>query len=163
MHAPTASEIGSVAQEFAPAEEPHCSPMSFGQLRVWFVEQLAMGAAVNNLFFAVRLSGELHDGKPVQVIGRARAPALTLIDLSKRPTPDLTQEAYAVAHREVNKPFDLTRGPLLRLVLLRLAPQNHIMLATLHHIICDGWSLGLFADELATCYAAFRSGAIPAL
>ena len=115
MHAPTASEIGSVAQEFAPAEEPHCSPMSFGQLRVWFVEQLAMGAAVNNLFFAVQLSGELHqsaldlslkvvvdrhevlrttfdtrDGKPVQVIGRARAPALTLIDLSERPTPDLT-------------------------------------------------------------------------
>ena len=90
MQAPTASEIGSVAQEFAPAEEPHCSPMSFGQLRVWFVEQLAMGAAVNNLFFAVRLSGELHDGKPVQVIGRARAPALTLIDLSERPTPDLT-------------------------------------------------------------------------
>jgi hypothetical protein len=60
MQAPTASEIGNFAQEFSPAEEPHCSPMSFGQLRIWFVEQLAMGATINNLFFAVQLSGELH-------------------------------------------------------------------------------------------------------
>ena len=162
MQAPTASEIGSFAQEFSPAEEPHCSPMSFGQLRVWFVEQLAIGAAVNNLSFGVQLSGELNlsaldlslkvvvgrhealtttfdtrDGTPLQLLGSARPPTTQLIDVSGRAGSDLAQEAYALACQEVNQPFDLRRGPLVRVVLLRLAPQTHIMLAILHHIICD--------------------------
>jgi thioesterase domain-containing protein len=180
--------IGPDTQKPVPAKQLHCSPMSSAQLRVWFVEQLAEGAAVNNLFFGVHLSGELnlsaldlslrvvvarhealrtifdtYDGKPVQLIGRARTPTAALIDLSELAAPDLAKEAYALACQEVNKTFDLTRGPLVRLVLLRLGSQNHIMLAILHHIICDGWSLGLFANELATCYAAFCSGASPPL
>jgi thioesterase domain-containing protein len=188
MRARTNPEIGPYAQKPVAAKQLLCSPMSSGQLRVWFVEQLAAGAAVNNLFFGVHLSGELNlsaldlslrvvvdrhealrttfdtcDGKPVQFIGRARPPTRALIDLSERTAPDLAQEAYALAYQEVNKPFDLTRGPLIRLVLLRLGPQNHIMLAILHHIICDGWSLGLFANELAVSYAAFCSGASPEL
>jgi thioesterase domain-containing protein len=162
--------------------------MSSGQLRVWFVEQLAKGTAVNNLFFGAQLSGELNqealdlslrvvvdrhealrttfdtrDGKPVQLIGRAPSPTRALIDLSGCPPSDLAHEAYALARGEVNKPFSLTKGPLVRLVLLRLGPQNHVMLVVLHHIICDGWSLGLFANELATCYAAFCNGASPQL
>jgi hypothetical protein len=183
MRAPANSEMGTFAQEAAPAEEPRCSPMSSGQLRVWFVEQLAIGAAVNNLSFGVQLSGELNlsaldlslkvvvgrhealtttfdtrDGTPLQLLGSARPPTTQLIDVSGRAGSDLAQEAYALACQEVNQPFDLRRGPLVRVVLLRLAPQTHIMLAILHHIICDGWSLGLFANELATCYAAFCRG-----
>jgi hypothetical protein len=161
--------------------------MSSGQLRVWFVEQLAKGSAVNNLFFGVYLTGELNlkaldlslrlvvtrhkvlrttfdtrNGRPLEFIGQARPPTAEVIDLSGSAL-DLDQQAYALACREVAKPFDLRRGPLVRLVLVRLTPQNHIMLAVLHHIICDGWSLGLFADELATCYAAFCTGASPGL
>jgi len=176
------------SRETAPGEELYSSPMSSAQLQAWFVEQLAKGTAVNNLFFGVQLYGDLNlelldlslkvvvdrhealrttfdtrNGEPVQLIGRARLPTIALINLSGRPPSDLAREAYAVARREIDDLFDLTRGPLVRLVLLRLAPQNHIMLAILHHIICDGWSLGLFANELASCYAAFRSGASPAL
>src|SRR6516164_10098053 len=188
MRAQANPSRGSFARETATEEELYCSPMSSGQLQVWFVEQLAKGIAVNNLFFGVHLDGDLNlevldlslkvvvdrheafrttfdtlDGEPVQLIGRARLPTIALIDLSGRPPSDLAHEAYAVARREVNDLFDLTRAPLVRLVLLRLAPRNHIMLAILHHIICDGWSLGLFASELASCYAAFCSGASPAL
>jgi thioesterase domain-containing protein/NRPS condensation-like uncharacterized protein len=180
--------MGTFAQEAAPAEELLCSPMSSGQLRVWFVEQLAIGAAVNNLSFGVRLSGELNlaaldlslkvvvgrhealtttfdtrDDTPLQLLGSARPPSAQLIDVSGRPGSDPAQEAYALACQEVNKPFDLRKGPLVRVVLLRLSPQKHIMLAILHHIICDGWSLGRFANELATCYAAFCRGVSPAL
>jgi thioesterase domain-containing protein len=188
MQARTDPEIGPYAQEPGAAERLRCSPMSSGQLRVWFVEQLAKGTAVNNLFFGAQLSGELNqealdlslrvvvdrhealrttfdtrDGKPVQLIGRAPSPTRALIDLSGCPPSDLAHEAYALARGEVNKPFSLTKGPLVRLVLLRLGPQNHVMLVVLHHIICDGWSLGLFANELATCYAAFCNGASPQL
>jgi len=188
MRARTNPEIGPYPQKPVAADQLHCSPMSSGQLRAWFVEQLSEGAAVNNLFFGVHLGGELdlsaldlslgvvvdrhealrttfdtRDGRPVQFIGRARPPTRALIDLSERSASDLAQEAYALACQEVNKPFDLTSGPLVRLVLLRLGPQSHIMLVILHHIICDGWSLGLFANELAICYAAFCSGESPEL
>ena len=142
----------------------------------------------NNLFFGLQLSGELNlsavdlslrvivhrhealrttfhicDGQPVQFIGLPQPPKAELIDLSGRPGPDLIREAYALACQEVNKPFDLRRGPLVRVVLLKLAPHKHIMLAILHHIICDGWFLGLFANELAICYAAVCNGAAPPL
>jgi hypothetical protein len=118
--------------------------MSSGQLRVWFAEQLAKGSAANKLFFGVHLTAELNvkaldlslgllverhevlrttfdtrNGKPVQLIGQARRPTPELIDLSGRPAPDLTQQAYALACAEMAKPFDLSSGPLVRLVLLR--------------------------------------------
>jgi len=172
----------------SPAQQLQCSPMSSGQLSVWFGEQLAVGTAVNNVFFGVHLSGELNlsaldlslrfvvdrhealrttfsssGGRLVQFIGRTRPPIRELIDLSERSTADLVQDAYALACQEVSKPFDLERGPLVRLVLVRLTPESHIMLVILHHIICDGWSLGLFANELATCYAFFSSGESRAL
>jgi NRPS condensation-like uncharacterized protein len=169
-------------------EEPRCWPMSSTQLRIWFVELLSGGSAIHNLFFGVQLTGELniaaldlslkticdrhevlrttfamHDGQSAQLVGRTQSPGSSLIDLGAYPAAVLAQEAYARAREEVNKPFDLTKGPLVRLVLLRLEPQSHIMLVTLHHIICDGWSLGLFANELAACYGAFSSSAAPEL
>jgi thioesterase domain-containing protein/NRPS condensation-like uncharacterized protein len=188
MRVPTNSAIGASAQVPAPAGEPYVAPMSSSQLRVWFVEQLATRASVNNLFFCVQLRGELNvsaldlslkvvaarhealrttfdtrGGRPLQFLGQARPPVPEIIDVSGQPGSDLAQAAYALACGEVNKRFDLSRGPLVRLVLLRLAPHGYIMLVILHHIICDGWSLGLFADELATCYAALCRGIIPAL
>ena len=136
MRARTNPEIGPYPQKPVAADQLRCSPMSSGQLRAWFVEQLSEGAAVNNLFFGVHLGGELdlsaldlslgvvvdrhealrttfdtRDGRPVQFIGRARPPTRALIDLSERSASDLAQEAYALACQEVNKPFDLTRGP----------------------------------------------------
>jgi thioesterase domain-containing protein/NRPS condensation-like uncharacterized protein len=163
-------------------------PLSSGQLRIWFTEQIAKGTAANNLYFGVLVTGRLdtraldkslgtvadrhealrttfetHAGEPAQWIHRARPPASTLIDLSKHAGSDQEREAYTIARREVYKPFDLRKGPLVRLVLIRLHSHRHIILGILHHIICDGRSLGLFAGELATCYAAFSNGADPQL
>src|SRR5439155_26135923 len=68
-----------------------------------------------------------------------------------------------LATEEARRPFDLRRGPLLRARLLRLAEQDHVLLITMHHIVSDGWSAGVSARELAALYAAYRSGAPPAL
>jgi NRPS condensation-like uncharacterized protein len=163
-------------------------PLSSGQMRTWFIEQLARGTAPNNLYFGVRLIGDLDlaaldlsvktlverhealrttfnklNGEPVQWIHRDRPAGLTVIDVGAHDAADLEQEAYTIARREIYKPFNLTRGPLFRVVLLRLHPQTQIMLVILHHIICDGRSLDLLAYELATSYAAFCSGTKPTL
>ena len=112
---------------------------------------------------ALRTTFQTLDGQPVQLIDQGEVPTSALIDLSGLCGEDLMQAAYARARDEVNRPFDLGRGPLIRLVLIRLSAQSHILLAVLHHIICDGWSIGLFASELATCYDAFSRGATPEL
>jgi surfactin synthase thioesterase subunit len=171
-----------------PPLEPKCWPLSSGQLRTWFIEQFAAGTAPNNLSFGVRLIGTLdtaalrlsaktvvdrhealrttfdvRDGEPVQCVHQVLPPLWVFIDLTTHTTSDPEQEAFAVACREVYKPFDLRKGPLVRLVLLRVHPQTHILLVALHHIICDGRSLELFASELAACYAAFCRRATPEL
>jgi thioesterase domain-containing protein len=157
-------------------------------MRTWFIEQLARGTAPNNLYFGVRLIGDLDlaaldlsvktvverhealrttfdklDGEPVQWIHRDRPAGWTVIDLGANDGADLEQEAYAIARREIYKPFDLTAGPLFRVVLLRLRHQAQVMLVILHHIVCDGGSLDLLAYELATAYAAFCGGKKPTL
>jgi len=102
-------------------------------------------------------------GSRSSLLDGARPPIHALIDLSGRPALSLEQEAYTLARREAHIPFDLREGPLIRLLVLRLGPQSHILLVTLHQIICDGWSLGLFARELSTCYGAICNGATPEL
>ena len=59
---------------------------------------------------------------------------------------------------DARRPFDLVRGPVLRLILYRLSPVEHVLLVNVHHIVFDGWSLGIFCKELATLYAAFSEG-----
>jgi NRPS condensation-like uncharacterized protein len=181
-------EIEFVAQEAATVAQSTDWPLSSHQLRIWFVEQLAERTAVNNLYFGVRLTGhldlaaldqslrilvdrhetlrttlDLRNGEPVQFIQGARPPIRALIDLSGHRALDLAKEVYAVARREADTPFDLEKGPLMRLVVLRFDAQNHILLVIFHQIICDGWSLGLFARELSTCYTAYCRGATPEL
>ena len=171
-----------------PSPQPKCWPLSSGQLRTWFTEQLAAGTAPNNLSFGVRLIGTLdtaalrlsaktvvdrhealrttfdpRDGQPVQCVHQVLPPHWVFFDFTTHRTSDREQEAFAVACREVYKPFDLRKGPLVRLVLLRVHPQNHILLVVLHHIICDGRSLELFASELTACYAAFCRRMTPEL
>jgi hypothetical protein len=181
-------EIEFVVQEAAAVAQSTDWPLSPNQLRIWFVEQLAERTSVNNLYFGVHLTGhldlaaldqslrilvdrhetlrttfDLRNGEPVQFIQGARPPIPALIDLSGHHALDLAEEVYAVARREADTPFDLGKGPLMRLVVLRLDAQNHILLVIFHQIICDGWSLGLFARELSTCYTAYCCGATPEL
>jgi thioesterase domain-containing protein len=168
------------------ADDPQTFPMSSAQLRVWLTEQVMGVSAANNLCVGLRLSGALdtaalglglrivlgrHEilrttfdlvcGRPAQRVHQESPQALTFVDLSD--APELEQAAYVVARRLAYMPFKLERGPLLRVSLLRLSPEQHILFCTLHHIIADGWSLGLFVKEVAECYTAFCERRPPAL
>ena len=98
------------------------------------------------------------DGEPVQVIVPELRIDVPVEDLSGL-DEDAQQAAIAAAvRRESDEPFDLSRGPLLRMKLLKLGDQEHVLLRTCHHIVSDGWSLGVFNREFAELYAAFRAG-----
>ncbi len=154
-------------------------PLSYAQQRMWFLYQLEPGNAAYHLFMAVRLRGQLnrdilkqsmHDlgqrheilrttfptrnGQPVQVIHPQFTLSIPYIDLRYLP-PDqqhttVDQQAYA----EVRRSFDLDQGPLIRMVLLQLGEAEHVCLLTLHHIIADGWSIGVLIRDLSAFYTA---------
>lgn len=155
-------------------------PLSFAQQRLWIVEQLTRGSAVYNLPVAVRLKGELNvsaltrslneivrrhealrttfalvEGNIVQLIAPSLELSLPVVDLPELPDVDREAEAQRLANEFMQAPFDLSSGPLLRAQLMRLHPEEHIALFVMHHIISDGWSLGVLVRELATLYDAF--------
>ena len=167
----------------ASAKETFVIPTSFAQQRLWIIDQLEPGITAYNISVARLLKGRLSvsvlerslneivrrhevlrtsiatlDGKPVQVI----APKLTLtvpaIELSELPEAEQKLEVQRLAREEAQRPFDLARGPLLRASLLRLGDQEHVLLLTMHHIVSDGWSVGVLFRELAALYAAFSQG-----
>jgi alpha-ketoglutarate-dependent taurine dioxygenase/acyl carrier protein len=166
----------------APRAETY--PLSFAQQRLWFVQQLEPGAAHYNVQRAIRMSGELDepsleralteivrrheslrttfgslDGAPFQRV-REKAAASLRIDRLDAELPEEQREAelMARAKEDRRRPFDLSRDPLLRARLTRLKPQDHVLILTLHHIVCDAWSLGVLERELSSLYGAFSSG-----
>ena len=164
-------------------------PLSFAQRRLWFLDQLEPGSPFYNISDAVRISGRLDvaaleqslneivrrhevlrtvfptvDGKPVQVIAPELILALPVADLTGLPEAEQDEEALRRARAEAQRPFDLGRGPLLRVTLLRLGEENHVVLLTMHHIVSDGWSTGVLVREIAALYDAFshdRSSPLP--
>ncbi len=158
-------------------------PLSFSQLRQWFLVQLEPEATLYNLPLTLRLVGPLavaplersldeivrrHEslrstysvvgGRPVQVIAPELALPLPRLDLGGLPADEREAESRRLIQAEGEHPFDLTRGPLLHASLLRLAAEEHFLLVTVHHIAFDGWSLGVFTHELAALYQAFHDG-----
>ena len=156
---------------------------SFAQQRLWFLDQYAPGSPAYNLPCVLRLRGRLdvatleralgevvrrHEalrttfaavgGKPVQVIAPSPALALEVTDISGLAPGEREAEARRLATREAERPFDLARGPLVRPSLLRLGDEDHVLVVALHHIIADGWSLGILTRELQALYAAFCAG-----
>src|SRR5262249_61634843 len=91
-------------------------------------------------------------------IAPALAPPLSPIDLSSLDEAGRTERARHLAVEESRQPFDLARGPLVRAQVLRLADREHVILLTMHHIITDGWSMGVAARELAALYEAYTTG-----
>ncbi|WP_424533870.1 amino acid adenylation domain-containing protein [Sphaerisporangium viridialbum] len=151
-------------------------PLSFGQERLWFLDQLSPGDSSHHLFTTLRLNGPLdvgvlgraltevvarheplrarfpaRDGGPVQVVDAPAPFPLEYAELTAGEVP-----AY-LAER-TNRPFDLAAGPLIRASVARLGPAEHVLCLVVHHIVCDGWSLKLLLDEVARLYAAFREG-----
>jgi pristinamycin I synthase-3/4 len=162
--------------------EPLRAPLSFAQERLWFLDRLASGNPFYNMPGAVRLAGPLdrgvlersfaelirrHEalrttfvevaGAPVQVIGEG-AVAFPIVDLAGLPEAVRDTEVGRVAQAEAERPFDLARGPLVRTTLLALDPEDHVALVTLHHVVSDGWSMGVLVQEIGALYAAFREG-----
>ena len=158
-------------------------PLSFAQQRLWFLDQLEPGSSFYNIPAAVRLRGVLNvaalertlsevvrrhealrthfmaeDGEPVQVIEAAAALPLEVLELSALEEEAREAEVLRLAQLEASQPFDLWRGPLLRVGLLRLGKEEHVALVTMHHIVSDGWSMGVFINEVATLYAAYVRG-----
>jgi amino acid adenylation domain-containing protein len=166
-----------------PVGEEGEAPLSFAQERLWFLAQLEPASAAYNLPAALRLEGELAPhrlaralaaivdrhaalrttirvggsgaaGRPVQVVASRLALGLPLVDLGRLAAGPRDAQLDLLAAAEALRPFDLAAGPLVRTALARLAPREHVLLVTLHHVVCDGWSLGVFLDELAALYAA---------
>ncbi|ARU62801.1 hypothetical protein CBW65_18855 [Tumebacillus avium] len=158
-------------------------PLSFAQQRMWFIDQLEQNSALYNIPTAMRLTGPLdeailkqsvdqiverHEGlrttfgyageQPVQVILSAPPEGIfSVTDLSGW-ADDREAEALRVIQAAVEAPFDLQKGPLLRVVLVRLSDGEHVLLVNIHHSVADGWSLGVFTEELAAFYKALATG-----
>jgi amino acid adenylation domain-containing protein/non-ribosomal peptide synthase protein (TIGR01720 family) len=159
-------------------------PLSFAQQRLWVVDRLEPGSAAYNMPSALRLRGPLHapalragiaelvrrhealrttfaerGGAPVQVVHPPAPLPLPLIDLAGLPDGSREPRAERLAALEARRPFDLARGPLLRATLVRLDDEDHVLLLTLHHVVSDGWSMGVLVREVFALYDAFSRGA----
>ena len=155
-------------------------PLSYAQQRLWFLDQLEPGQAFYNLPVAVRLEGEVDervlgqvvnevvrrheilrttfatvDERPVQHIAAELTVAVSVEDLTNIPNGERERQAQELAQMEAQTPFDLVTGPLLRVRLLRLTATEHILVFTVHHIVADGWSMGVLVREIAALYRAY--------
>src|SRR4029453_5727697 len=96
--------------------------------------------------------------RPVQVIHPFRPVTITEIDLRKRPRERQGAETIALGAGEAPRPFDLTNGPLIRVLVIQLSDEEHVVVLTTHHIVSDQWSYGVIGRELVQCYNAFCNG-----
>jgi myxalamid-type polyketide synthase MxaB len=158
-------------------------PLSYAQQRLWFLDQLAPENPVYNIPFAVRLEGGLDvlvlrrvfaeivrrheslrttfsavDGQPVQKIASWSRPAVPMVDLRELAEPEREAETGRLLRAEAHRPFDLREGPLLRVRLLRLGDEEHVVSLNVHHIVSDDWSMGVILREMTALYRAYRAG-----
>jgi acyl carrier protein len=160
-------------------------PLSFAQQRLWFLDKFEKDSSFYNLPATVRICGatlnvsalekslrevtQRHEvlrttfttieGQPVQVIAPESQFTLLLSDLGGLPPAQCNAEAQRLACEEAQRPFDLSTGPLVRARLLRLSPEDHVLLLSMHHIVSDGWSMGVLVREVAALYEAYAVGA----
>jgi amino acid adenylation domain-containing protein/non-ribosomal peptide synthase protein (TIGR01720 family) len=158
-------------------------PLTYAQRSLWLLHQLEPDRTAYNIHGAVRLSGRLsveallnslseivrrHEalrtnifvagGEPQQLIGGAGRLPTVITDLGDTSEAEREKMARSLAGQEALRPFDLARDPLFRSELLRLGEREHILLLTMHHVISDGWSIGILTRELAALYQSYNSG-----
>ena len=171
------------AEVITPRNSVGPSPLSFPQQRLWFLDQLEPGSAFYNLPVALRLTGpidrpalegslneivERHEilrttfrvtnDRPQQIVSPHERTTLNQVDLTGIPENERQQEATKTVLLEAARPFDLSSGPLLRALIVRLSETDHVLLLAMHHIISDGWSIDLLLSELADAYGALSRG-----
>ncbi|HEV7517514.1 MAG TPA: condensation domain-containing protein, partial [Thermoanaerobaculia bacterium] len=156
--------------------------LSFAQQRLWFLAQLEPESTAYNVPAALRITGSLEvaalalglgevvrrhevlrtaihtvDGRPLAAVAAAGGPfPLPVVDLSGLAADRRLAAAGGLVDRELLRPFDLARAPLLRATLVALEPAEHLVLLTLHHVVSDGWSVGILVRELGALYQAFH-------
>src|SRR5579862_3493635 len=159
-------------------------PCSYSQRRFWFIDQLNKGSALYNVPFELRMKGPLDvealkkalreiakrhevlrtvfvqdaNGEPEQRVGPTPELQIIMIDLSELDFESRQHQTSAYIGEESSLGFDLAQGPLIRAKLLRLANDDHLLLLNMHHIVSDGWSLGILGQELTALYDAFVRG-----
>jgi amino acid adenylation domain-containing protein len=163
-------------------------PLSFAQERLWFLDQFLPGNSTYNLSSAFRIRESLDaailesslneivrrheslrttfrssNGVPYQIVAPSYWVPLRIIDLRAVPASQREAMATKIVGEESQRPFDLARGPLLRTVLVRLDEADYMFLLTMHHIIADLWSMGVFWKELSVILQAFTSGSMSPL
>ncbi|HVG10917.1 MAG TPA: amino acid adenylation domain-containing protein [Thermoanaerobaculia bacterium] len=179
---------GAVSLPLGPVDRDGELPLSFSQERLWFLTQIDPANAAFNVPAAFRVRGKLdpsvlalalsevvrrHEslrtaflavgGRPAQAIAPPAPLALAIADLEGIP-PDLREpEVRRLATEEARRPFDLALPPLMRACLLRLGEEEHVLLFTIHHIVSDGWSMGVLVKEATALYEAFAAGRLSPL
>ena len=173
---PAAEEKFNIPEE----AEVFIFPTSFAQARLWFLNQLASGNPFYNVSTALRLTGRLNltaleqtfneivrrhetlrttfvlmEGQPIQAISPTLTIPLPLIDLRHLSATEREIQARQLTTTEAQRPFNLTTDPLLRVTLLQLDEAEYLLLINLHHIVADGWSIGVLIRELGAFYTAF--------
>ncbi|HEX4829600.1 MAG TPA: amino acid adenylation domain-containing protein [Trebonia sp.] len=181
------SSRADAAEEIPRRVPAPTAPLSFGQEQLWFVDRFAPGLATYNIPCLVSLRGPLDqaalggaldglaerhealrtrlaadpDGRPAQVIDPPGPVPVELADLSGGEPGDRAGQLVALIHDRAMRPFDLAKGPLLRCTLVTLGPEEHMLVAAVHHAVFDGWSAGVFVRDLSALYGA-RAGGEPA-
>jgi len=162
------------------AAELRFYPVSYAQTRLWFLDQLQPGESTYNIPISIPMEGYVdvealrrciaeivrrHEAlrttirvierKPVQVVAPSLELHIPLIALAASPAESTETEASRMVFQESRRPFNLEKGPLIRATILKLDARRHILLVVMHHVVSDGWSIGVFMRELTALYAAF--------
>ena len=173
-----------VAPPITPAPRNQSLPLSFAQQRLWFLDQLQPNSPAYNVPLAFRLNGKLNStafqrsldqivarheslrtcfpmerGKPVQLIKESAEAILETTDITHLNSSERAAQSQALIREEAERPFDLAVGPLFRTRIITLGEDEHVLLLTMHHIVADGWSLGVLMKELGELYETELAGA----
>lgn len=179
-----ASALFAPLPAIEPVSRPASVPLSFAQQRLWFLEQIGTLGATYHIARAIKLSGPLDvcalraaldaviarhealrttfgavDGIPVQHITGTREYGFALQENNLEHEDEREAKLARLAATEAQEAFDLAKGPLIRGRLVRLEGMEHMLLLTIHHIVADGWSIGILLDDIGTSYAALLVGA----
>ncbi len=180
---PTMASIPTESTDGGESRLETRSELSLSQEQIWLDDQINPGTAVYNIPIAIHFKGLLDASvlerslteivqrhevlratfpavghNPVQVVTADPSVTLARVDLADGEPADRMKRVVLACEEECRRPLDLLCGPVLRLTLYRLSPTEHVLLMTVHHIVFDGWSLGIFLKELVSLYAAFTEG-----
>ncbi|PHM11385.1 non-ribosomal peptide synthetase [Nostoc sp. 'Peltigera malacea cyanobiont' DB3992] len=176
-------DLQNQAPDLVPVSRNEHLPLSFSQERLWFIHQLQPDSSTYNVSLAFRLQGLLNisalehslneiiqrhealrttfvasENKPVQVIAHSLNLTLPVVDLRELPEIERETQVLQLVKNEVEQPFDLEQGSLLRSSLVQLRENEYVLLLSVHHIVFDGWSDGVLWGELTALYTAFCAG-----